>query len=996
MLFTQIIVCIFVALPNIGFKNLKTNNKEKTMRATTTFSQKVKLIIFAALFISQISWAYEVVKYALTTNTLSTSADIPANANMNFTTTAHSSDGSTPNTISFAGNFGITSKWDAANGGSKSWQTAPFTTIGYHTIGVSANMKSDNNAGPRDFALEYSINNGANWVLVNNFTVSSSSLAKTANLPEACQNKASVILRWRNTSNFAAGTGFTTATGKCYMKTVTIDGLLPVIPSTQANNITIVSRTPTTITVGWTKGTQADNVLVMMNTENSFTPLPSNDETFTAITGTYTSGRQTIYVGSGTSVTVDVPSATENYYFRVFDFQPNNGLERYITTSSDTPPFTVVLNPSLCALENVTLNPPTIRLTRATLAATVAGPKKSSISERTIYWDYNPGVNENTGNQLVSYTDEIGTYSFPNVDIGRGVTIYYIASVTNESGTIWSAEASFNNTPVFTGTNNWSSASNWNVQEVPGINGDATYGSIDDNPIIQGNCTLSSSNSVNNLSIGASGKLTVNTGTTMNVVGTLTNNNGSNGILIKSDKGLRNGSLIWSDGNPQGTVEMFSKSYTDTQYHWQYFGIPVTGMNAASTFSGAGVRVRKFYEPNIDPTGQDNGLWLPSIPGGSMSTLNEAMFPVEGYEVTQRSENKFIFSGTLNHNNIVNYPLSYTPSADWKGSNIIANPFTAAINIASISSTNTDGNVYLYNSGSRDEWTANNGELVDGQSPGQYTASNGAFAGTLGVPTQIPSLQGFLVMATNVGATISIPYNSVTPNSTLQRAPKQKTAIVGTSIELIGSKGADKMWIFSDNTYSRNNNIGLDAKKMIGSLSVPQIFASETDGDYQIDAVDDMNNTYLGFQPGNETDLKLVFHHQNNTNKYNKVYLVDMATNTTTDITQTGSEYEFSASPSSLSTNRFKLITTPASITSVKEISEESNLNIFSSKHNIQIQNKSDKIGEVLIYNLAGVLIIKDIIKPSGFTTISKINSGVYIIKASTEIEKVNQRIIIQ
>ena len=91
--------------------------------------------------------------------------------------------------------------------------------------------------------------------------------------------------------------------------------------------------------------------------------------------------------------------------------------------------------------------------------------------------------------------------------VDRRSTVYYKGYVTNESGTILTSEASFNNTPIFTGTGTWETPARWNVQEVPGANGDATYGSVDDSPIIRGNCTLGTSNSVTDLTI-ESGKLT--------------------------------------------------------------------------------------------------------------------------------------------------------------------------------------------------------------------------------------------------------------------------------------------------------------------------------------------------------------------------------------------------------------------------------------------------------------------------------------------------------
>ncbi|MEI6052331.1 MAG: hypothetical protein WCQ44_06485 [Opitutaceae bacterium] len=356
--------------------------------------------------------------------------------------------------------------------------------------------------------------------------------------------------------------------------------LLPI-----AGQILTVGGTPTVNIVGvtWTGGTGGlititrDSVVVMMNTTNDFTPLPVSNQTFTAMNGTYTSGRQVIYVGTKSTFTVNVPSATDQYYFRAFDFQTNNGMTRYITTSSLDG---VVLNPILCDLEDITLNASTFKLTRATLGATIKIPKKSSITEKGIYWSYSPGVSE-ADIPLQDFNDTDGSFSFPDEVIGRGVTIYYKGYATNQSGTIWTAEASLNNTPIFSGTGIWDNATRWNVQEVPGSHGDATYGDVADSPIINGTCTQTVSHDVTDLTINAGKSLQINAAIEMNVTGTLTNDAGVSGILIKSSSSAANGSLKFANGSPSARVEMYSKANwnlsnpVNNKYKWQFFGIPV-------------------------------------------------------------------------------------------------------------------------------------------------------------------------------------------------------------------------------------------------------------------------------------------------------------------------------------------------------------------------------------------------------------------------------------
>lgn len=944
---------------------------------------KSLLVTAFVLLLGQAVWAYDIVSYGLTANLTSTSADISANAGKTFIGSAGA--------ISFLpGNVAQNSGWNVAN---QYWQTAPFSTVGYHTIGISASMRSDNNAGPRDFNLEYSIDNGTSWHLVNSFTVNSLLVPKTGTLPQECQNQSSVIVRWINTSNSAVGTGTVTAIGKSYIKTVSIGGLLPVVPATQAHDLTVVSRTPTTITVGWTKGVQADSVVVMMNTINNFAPLPVDNQNFTAITGTYTSGRQVIYVGTKSTFTVNVPSATDQYYFRAFDFQTNNGMSRYILTSSDPGNGGVILNPILCDLEVITLNASTFRLTRATLGATIQAPKKSTIYEKGIFWSYSPGVSE-ADNPLQDFNDLDGSFSFPNEVIGRAVTIYYKGYATNESGTIWTAEATLNNSPVFSGSGTWETAALWNVQEVPGANGDATYGSILDSPTINGTCRLTADNSVTNLTVNSTKKLTLNAETTLTVAGTLANNATTSGLVVGAGNGTTaNASLIFSNKalnqNVPASVEMYSKASTVGGNHWQYFGVPVQSQTVGTTFGGS-ERVRRFNEANFDPTGNDYGLWYP-YPVSTMAA-GETLSPVVGYEVVQASAKTYTFKGNLNATDF-NYPLAYTTVpqlADYAGQNIIANPFTAAINISGLGFGAAEATAYLYNTGSREEWTSNDGETTAGVNPGTYIAVPSALAGSLGIPSQIPSMQGFLVK-TLEPTSISIPYSSVVTNTVAQRAPAldQKVA---TMIDVIGSKSSDRMWIFSLPNCTRNFDNGYDGRKILGYNT--QIFAIEGTQDYQIDAVNDINNTILGFQAGSETNFKLKFIHQNLENKYSTVYLTDMVENKIIDITASGTEYAFSAVPSTTPVNRFK-ITTSTTDNVAPDAGEQ--IKIFSSSRNAIIQNNSNAQGNIYIYSTSGLLVRSMPFGANQVLTISNLKAGAYIVKAKpTTGNDVNSYLIIR
>ena len=946
---------------------------------------KLLLVLAIAILLGQNVFADNVVGYDLTSNANSTIGQ----EGTFLVSSSLSAPAFDPD------NGAYSSGWATAN---QYWTVSPFNTTGLHTITVGAMMATDD-AGPRDFQLQYKLPGGS-WTNVGNaISLTGKSTAFNRTLPDECANVTGLEVRWINSSSTPLSGGSIDNEAASYIKAISILGSLPTYPNTQYSNITFTSITSTTIKIDGTIGNGDHRIIYIVKnttgeTEPTF-PDPSDDETFVAnpdySTGNPT-GYQVIYNGTGSSVTVTVPSSTNEYWFRVYEYNLNGTMPRYYTPTANT-------NPYLCSLPVIVTDPATlVRLTTATIGATITSSRYTVTARGTQIRTGSP-LGSSTTNKVSAGSGD-GSFTRNLTNQTRGSLFYYRGYATNSSGTIYADELTYDNIPEFSGSGNWEDNTKWDVQQVPGSTGEGGYGNVADSPIINGTCTLTASNSVTNLTINSGKSFAISTATALTVNGTITNNAGTNGLTLKSAAETSNGSLLFgnpgSNPNVPASVEMYSKSYWDTQYHWQYFGIPVQSTTVGATFTTSGNRVRQYNESNYDPTGNDIGLWLPSGAGNSMSS-GTALEPVVGYEVVRPSAGTYTFKGNLNTSDVTNYALGYTSGADWQGYNIIANPFAGAINISSITSSNTDGAVYLYNSGSREEWDTNSGISVDGESPGQYTASNGEFAGNLGTPTQIPSMQGFLVKATAPGATISLPYSSVIANAKPQRVKQTNTtAITGTRIDVLGTKYADKMWIFTSDNCSKGFDLGYDATKFLGSASTPQIYATEEAGDFQINAVDNMNNTLLGFMPGSETNLKLKFTHQNIDSKYSRVYLVDLVENQTIDITQSGSEYSFVSTPTSTPTTRFKIVTTPLTVTAENSIINNSKFKMFSANNNLQIENATGKTGIVNIYSTSGLLIKTNNIESNKLTTISNLTSGAYIVKATIDNEKYIEKIIIR
>ena len=567
---------------------------------------------------------------------------------------------------------------------------------------------------------------------------------------------------------------------------------------------------------------------------------------------------------------------------------------------------------------------------------------------------------------------------------------------TNPAWIFWTSDV-----PNFwTGSTNtnWGTTSNWIANVVPSSGANIQFANPATNDL-----QLDADRTIGNLTNMSSKKVIIPPGICLTVNGTITTNNDPNQIYIQSASSGAGGSLIFhnSYGSPvQATVEMYSlASWNLTngvggKYKWQFFGIPVRTIATASpTFDGA--YVREMHE-NDNPA-----HWFQLNNSSGLTSFH-------GYEITQSGGTTYVFQGVLeNSDYLVTEP--FTSVASYPGETLIGNSYTAAIDIKKIVfGTQMFATVYLYNTGTENDWTANGKIPVDSTNtlPGQYTAVPFALAGTGTLPGQIPSMQAFLVRSkmSSGSATVSIPYSTATTvvkNTTLQRAPSKNNKVdsipVWTQIDVKGSQFSDRMWIFTEANCTHSYDNGYDGEKFIGSYVSPQIYAIETDGIYQVNSVDDMNNTYLGFQPGEDSLYSLTFTHYNLESKYNNVYLVDSIAHTTTDITASGSTYSFTSLPTDTLIKRFKIVTNTLLTTKLNSVySGNAALNVFSSKQTVFVDNKSDANGTLQIYDVAGRMILKFQFSARNVTSCqTSLPQGSYVAVAVTGKDRLTTKLVV-
>ena len=104
-------------------------------------------------------------------------------------------------------------------------------------------------------------------------------------------------------------------------------------PSSQASSFTSSSIGNTTATVGWTRGIDGDEVVVVARASSAPTTDPTNGNTYAADaafgSGDALSGGYVVYKGTGTSVSLTGLTAGVTYHIAVYENRASNGCNIY-------------------------------------------------------------------------------------------------------------------------------------------------------------------------------------------------------------------------------------------------------------------------------------------------------------------------------------------------------------------------------------------------------------------------------------------------------------------------------------------------------------------------------------------------------------------------------------------------------------------------------------------------------------------------------------------
>lgn len=496
--------------------------------------------------------------------------------------------------------------------------------------------------------------------------------------------------------------------------------------------------------------------------------------------------------------------------------------------------------------------------------------------------------------------------------------------------------------------------------------------------------------------------LTVNSGSYLQLparkhmqITNIDNQAGVSGILLKSSYTAPNPSLIFANAisSPvQATVQLATKgNFANGFNNWQFVGLPVANFSKSNPIL-TGSFMRQFIESSIIG-GAVTSPWQP---------VESTMTSFKGYSITQDQARIIPLDGTLNNQDHT-YTMNYTTGATFAGLNLIANSYTAAIDIADlVFSANMDEEVYLFNSGYAID-NSNSGTATD--SPGQYVTIPKATAGTLGLPRQISSLQGFFVHANAAGQTVSFNYSNVlvqnvtmrTPKASLMDSPqsstlKQHTAALpqnemqaGTRFKIKGEKSSEYLWMFTNSQCSADYDNGFDGQKFANNLESAQLFVSALGKDYQVFSTNDVNGAIISVMAGLDTELTLTAIHQTLLDKYPQgLYLKDLQNDSIVDFSTDQSEYTFNPGKQG-NVYQFRVITNYSQETGISK-TDAMNFKVYSNEGNVFITGGNGDKTEVQILDLSGRLVYAGQHYLDLTTSFNPfLNQGYYIIKILPE-----------
>ena len=610
--------------------------------------------------------------------------------------------------------------------------------------------------------------------------------------------------------------------------------------------------------------------------------------------------------------------------------------------------------------------------TTVTADITITAIFTRTANNYTLTWNANGGVL--TG-EYTQGTVAYGTTIVPPADptregytfLGWNVTPAATMPAANTTYTAqW--EAIIITETTFRTAGNWSVASNW----TNGLPSESLIANIEANCVVDIPTAVAKQvrlKSGNTLTVAPAGGLQITEdikrqgGTTL-LTGDLTiqsNSTDQGAIVIGTE-----------DGNTPATVEFYSKAYKDAHTHYQYIGIPFSNAPLATD----------FFTGSYVYTYQESTGWV-------KATTSTTLQAFTGYSLSQTAAKTYTMQGQLCASATKSIPLTYSAQ---NGANLVGNSWMAPLQINNFEDADfpegAEKTIFIYNTGSKDEYTSNNGSSSFGSNPGQYfSIPIHAAPYADGLPTAIPPMQAFQVNTTQAGS-LTLNYARLTGGSAALsteplRAPRAMAAAevpIVLRIAVSGNEGtasSDQVYLMQRADFTDGFDNGWDGTKMQGDANLLSLYTADNKA---IDARQNMIGTQLVFRAGEEQTYTLAYEY----NGSEVIYLHDAKTNMYSPISD-GGTYAFSSTAAEVSA-RFRIASAEEALqtpTGTEHISMQDGI----------LYNPSAQEMHIRIFDARGCLLVQTTTTEAIFR-MEGYGNGVYIMEVTTGTQRQVMKII--
>ena len=424
------------------------------------------------------------------------------------------------------------------------------------------------------------------------------------------------------------------------------------------------------------------------------------------------------------------------------------------------------------------------------------------------------------------------------------------------------------------------------------------------------------------------------------------------------------------------------------EFDWQFIGLPVK--QTTKQTRSKDLYIRAYSEKLNDPNHYYR-KWT-DVPKGS------EMKAFVGYEVapvTDAGKGVHKIQGQLNlcdrtikltrQADIVKASNATTPDGKryGLGYNIVGNSFMAGVDIKNIKlesgedGVNMDNTVYIFTTGSWENWKDNNGKSVKGK--GGYEAVPVGVAGQNGVTQTIAPMQGFMVKydkptySTNLGQ-MTIPYAGLESKGGELRAKRFNAETDycdgGIAVKIDNEQVYDKFTMLQRQNATAAYDNGYDGEKL--NMGEPSVFGTTTDAkNVQVMTVPSVIGSAFNVEisKGKTYNMELTAMDLD----YQNLKLVDLKNETVTPFVDNKARYFFTGDVDGIETNRFVFVDTP----------ETDFAKILGSVTGIENMTTTLTKGQAEVYDLSGVKIGTFKLPLSADDLKGKVPAGVYLVKAT-------------